>query len=103
MVAIFDNNGSGKLRREINLYQGGDRRSKIRRGGGGGVKITPARSHRYFAILCSPTNGVLIGAITLLYCWRKRTMANSDREVIGLDSALDEALGVFRNLTCLAH
>ena len=30
-------------------------------------------------------------------------MANSDREVIGLDSALDEALGVFRNLTCLAH
>ena len=36
MVAIFDNNGSGKLRREINLYQGGDRRSKIRRGWGRG-------------------------------------------------------------------
>ena len=30
-------------------------------------------------------------------------MANSDRQVIGFDSALDEALSVFRNLTCLAH
>ena len=36
MAAIFDNNGSGKLRREINLYQGGGRRSKIRRGVGVG-------------------------------------------------------------------
>ena len=25
---------------------------------GGGVKITPAQSHHYFAKLCSPTNGV---------------------------------------------
>ena len=34
MAAIFDFNGSGRLGRGINLYQGGGRRSKIRRGGG---------------------------------------------------------------------
>ena len=41
MAAIIDFDGSGRLGREINLYQGGDRRSKLRRGVGvGGVKIT---------------------------------------------------------------
>ena len=34
VAAFFDFNGSGRLRREINLYQGGGRRSKIRRGVG---------------------------------------------------------------------
>ena len=34
MAAIFDFNGSGRLGRGINLYQGGGRRSKIRKGGG---------------------------------------------------------------------
>ena len=34
IAAVFDFNGSGRLRREINLYQGGGRRSKIRRGVG---------------------------------------------------------------------
>ena len=34
MAAIFYFNGSGRLGREINLYQGGGRRSKIRRGVG---------------------------------------------------------------------
>ena len=32
MVAIFDFNGIGRLRRVRNLYQGGSRRSKTRRG-----------------------------------------------------------------------
>ena len=36
MAAIFDFNGSGKLGRGKNLYQGGGRRSKIRRGVGVG-------------------------------------------------------------------
>ena len=36
MAAIFYFNGSGRLGREINLYQGGCRRSKIRRGVGVG-------------------------------------------------------------------
>ena len=34
MAAIFDFNGSGRLGRGINLYQGGGRRSKIRKGVG---------------------------------------------------------------------
>ena len=38
MAAIFDFNGSGRLGREINLYQGGGRRSKIRRWVGVGVR-----------------------------------------------------------------
>ena len=39
MAAIIDFNGSGRLGREINLYQGGGGWSKIRggRGGGGGI------------------------------------------------------------------
>ena len=36
MAAIFNFNGSGRLGRGINLYQGGGRRSKIRRGVGVG-------------------------------------------------------------------
>ena len=36
MAAIFDFNGSGRLGKGINLYQGGGRRSKIRRGVGVG-------------------------------------------------------------------
>ena len=40
MAAIFDFNGSRRLGREINLYQGGSRWSKIRRGVGvgGGIR-----------------------------------------------------------------
>ena len=40
MATIFDFNGSGRLGREINLYQGGSRWSKIRRGVGvgGGIR-----------------------------------------------------------------
>ena len=34
MAAIIDFDGSGRLGREINLYQGGGRRSKLRRGVG---------------------------------------------------------------------
>ena len=34
MAAIFDFNDSGRLGRGINLYQGGGRRSKKRKGGG---------------------------------------------------------------------
>ena len=37
MAAIIDFNGSGRLGREINLYQGGGGWSKIRGGGGGGI------------------------------------------------------------------
>ena len=41
MAAIIDFDGSGRLGREINLYQGGRSTVKIKeRGGGGGVKIT---------------------------------------------------------------
>ena len=36
MAAIFDFNGSGRLTRERNLYQGSGRRSKVRRGVGMG-------------------------------------------------------------------
>ena len=36
MAAIIDFDGSGRLGREINLYQGGGRRSKLRRGVGVG-------------------------------------------------------------------
>ena len=36
MAAIFDFDGSGRPGREINLYQGGGRRSKLRRGVGVG-------------------------------------------------------------------
>ena len=36
MAAIFDFNGSGRLVRERNLYQGDSRQSKIRRGVGVG-------------------------------------------------------------------
>ena len=41
MAVIFDFNGSGRLVRERNLYQGGSPQSKIRRGVGvGRWKIT---------------------------------------------------------------
>ena len=53
MAAIFDFNGSVRLGRERNLYQGA-----VEWVGGGGVKITPVQSYRYFAKLRSPTNGV---------------------------------------------
>ena len=42
MAAIFDFNGNGRLGRERNLYQGGCRRSKVRRGVGVGEDKTPA-------------------------------------------------------------
>ena len=58
MAAIFDFNGSVRLGRERNLYQGAVDGQKEGVGWGGGVKITPAQSHRYFAKLRSPTNGV---------------------------------------------
>ena len=39
MAAIFEINGSGRLWKERNLYQGDGRRSKIRRGEGVGVGV----------------------------------------------------------------
>ena len=45
MAAVFDFNGSGRFGRERNLYQGGWSTVQNKEsGGGGGVKITPARS-----------------------------------------------------------
>ena len=55
MVAIIHFNGSGRLGRERNLYQGDGRRSKKERGGDGEMKITPVRSHCHFAKLRSVT------------------------------------------------
>ena len=40
-AAIFDFNGSGRLGRKINFYQGGGRRSIIMRGGRGGEVPLP--------------------------------------------------------------
>ena len=58
MAAIFDFNGSGWLGRGKIFTKGVVDGQKKERGGGRGVKITPARSHCYFATLHSPTNGV---------------------------------------------
>ena len=57
MAAIFDFNGSGRLRRGKICTKGAVDKNR-ERGGGRGVKITPARSHCYFATLRSPTKGV---------------------------------------------
>ena len=46
MTTNFDFNGSGRLERERNLYQGGGRWSKIRRGVGVGSE--------YYSLLLSP-------------------------------------------------
>ena len=58
MAAVFDFNGSGRFGRERNLYQGGWSTVQNKEsGGGGGVKMTPARQ-KSFAKLRSPTNSV---------------------------------------------
>ena len=44
MAAFFDFNGSGRLGRERNLCQEGERRLKIRRSVRVGVKISPSPS-----------------------------------------------------------
>ena len=58
MAAIFDFNGSGRLGEEKVFPRGWSTVKNKERGGSRGVKITPARSHCYFATLRSPTNGV---------------------------------------------
>lgn len=67
MAAIFDFNGNGKLGRKRNLYQGGGRRSNMRRGVGvGGVKIMPAQ--KVIVILQNsvcPLADFLIGEVKL--------------------------------------
>ena len=56
MAAAFNFNGSGRLGRERNLYQGGGRRSNIRRTWGRGSKDYACQ--KSFAKLRSPTNRV---------------------------------------------
>ena len=58
MVAIFDFNGSGRLGRGKFIPRGRSTVKNKEMGGVRGVKITPARSHCYFARLRSPKNGV---------------------------------------------
>ena len=55
MAAIFDFNGNGRLGRERNLYQGGCRRSKVRRGVGVGENKTPALQANM--LLCNSVGG----------------------------------------------
>ena len=107
MAAIFDFNGSGRLGRERNLYQGGGRRSKKGEGWGWGNEEACPKSLS-FCKTPFAQNG-LIGAVklqlsitsqmchlsvilTFRSCGRKRKMANSDCKVISFHSALEEAL-----------
>ena len=55
MAAIFDFNGNGRLGRERNLYQGGCRRSKVRRGVGVGEDKTPGLQANM--LLCNSVGG----------------------------------------------
>ena len=57
-AAIFDFDGSGRLGGGKFIPRGRSTVKNKERGGGRGVKITPARSHSYFARLRSPKNGV---------------------------------------------
>ena len=111
MAAIFDFNGSWRL------YQGGGRRSKIRRRVG--VRKWRLRLPEVIVILQNsvrPRTEFLIGAVKLqlsiisqmchlnvilTFCsfWTKRKMGNSDWEVTSFDFALEQA----RNLKYLAH
>ena len=64
MAAVFDFNGSGRFGRERNLYQGGWSTVQNKEsGGGGGVKITPARSLLQNSV--RPRTECLIGAVKL--------------------------------------
>ena len=53
------------------------------RGGGRGVNITPARSHCYFATLCSPTNGVPDWELTHCQSFRCDILLLLEREEDG--------------------
>lgn len=55
IAAVFDFYNSGKLGRERNLYQGGCRRSKIRRGVGVGEDKMPALQANM--LLCNSVGG----------------------------------------------
>ena len=58
MATTLDFNGSRTLGRERNLYQGGGRRSKIRRGVGWGSVDNACLKSLLFCKLRSPTTGV---------------------------------------------
>ena len=102
MAAIFYFNGSERLGREMNLYQGRDRRSKIGRGAGE-WRLNLSEVIVILQNSIRPRTEVLIGAVKLQLsitsqmchlsviltfrpCGRERKMANSDCEVISFDS-----------------
>ena len=108
MAVIFDFNGNWRL------YQGGGRRSKIRRRAG--VRKWSLRLPEVIVILQNsvrPRTEFLIGAVKLqlsiisqmchlnvilTFCsfWTKRKMANSDREVISFDFPLVQARALIK-------
>ena len=107
MAAAFNFNGSGKLGSERNLYQGGGRRSNIRRTWGRGSNDYTCQ--KSFAKLRSPTNSVWLVQLSFscqshakCVIWASfwhfalaggiGKISSSDCEVIRFDSALDEAL-----------
>ena len=82
MVAIFDFNGIGRLRRVRNLYQGGSRRSKTRRG------VRVGECSPFSLLLPPPSNS-------------KRIMAGrvKERELITLTPAYEACTAGSRKLS----